>query len=633
MSARGILMLIPCTPVPILLFLGKITRMKHALFLSLLSLCTTTLTAQFMRSMPNSALAPFFHGVASGDPLADRVILWTRLTLQDTLQDALVHWRIATDTGFANILNSGFVVTGPERDYTVKVDADGLEPGTWYYYQFEHAGSRSLTGRTRTLPVGPVSRLRLGVVSCADYQNGYYHAYKDLALRNTVDVVLHLGDYIYEYAANSGMMDRRHEPAFETITVQDYRLRHSLYKLDADLRLLHQQLPMIAVWDDHETANNAWTDGADNHQPTTEGPWSDRKQSGKQAYFEWMPIRDNSVAPGEIYRSFPFGSLLSLHMLDTRLEGRSVQLSADDPNLANPDRTLLSAVQFDWLTTQLEADTALWIALGQQVMMAPLLAFGQVMNTDQWDGYPAQRDRLYNHLRDNNLNNVVVLTGDIHSAWANDLPLSGYSPITGANSAGVEFISNSVTSRKPDAPGGSLTIQALNPHVKYVNVTQHGYLILDVDTVRAQSDFVFVSNIRQPGYTSGNGPSWATLRGTRRLTPSTTAVPPPYPPLAPSLPQIPTAVDQPADLIALTAAPNPFSDLMVLQFALRTPQPVSAQVTDLKGRVVLRQDFDWMEAGIQHVHFNASTLQPGTYIAVLRGRSGSASARMIKIDR
>lgn len=611
----------------------KIACMKHALLPLLIPICTITLSAQSMRSMPDSALAPFFHGVASGDPLADRVILWTRLTLQDTTQSALVSWRIAADTGFTDIVNSGIVATGPERDYTVKVDADGLLPDTWYYYQFEHAGSRSLTGRTRTLPVGPASRIRFGVMSCADYQNGYYHAYRDLALRNTVDVAIHLGDYIYEYAANSGMIDRRHEPSYETITVTDYRLRHSLYKLDADLRLLHQQLPMIAVWDDHETANNAWTNGAENHQPATEGPWSDRKQSGKQAYFEWMPIRENSTAPGEIYRSFQFGSLLSLYMLDTRLEGRSAQLSADDPNLSSPDRTLISNVQFDWLAAQLVADSSLWIALGQQVMMAPLLAFGQVMNTDQWDGYPAQRARLYDLFQENNLNNVMVLTGDIHSAWANDLPQSGYSPISGANAAGVEFISNSITSRKPDAPGGALTIQALNPHVKFVNVTQHGYLVLDVDTIRAQSDFVFVSNIRQPAYTSSPGPSWATLRGTRRLTPSTTSPAPSYPPLAPALPQAPTAVGQPADLITLTAAPNPFSDQMVLQFALRQPQPIRAEVTDLKGRVILRQDFDMVDAGIQHVHFSASSLQPGTYIAVLRGQHGAVSARIIKVNR
>lgn len=338
-----------------------------------------------------------------------------------------------------------------------------------------------------------------------------------------MDVALHLGDYIYEYPAASGLLDRNHEPPYEIITVADYRLRHSLYKLDADLRLLHQQLPMIAVWDDHETANNSWTGGAQNHQPDTEGEWSDRKKAGKQAYIEWMPIRENAVANDEIYRKFNFGSLLSLYMLDTRLEGRNEQLAAANPAINAPDRTMISETQFEWLTENLKTDSARWIVLGQQVMMAPLLAFGQVLNTDQWDGYPAQRQRLYDFFKQNGNDNVVVLTGDIHTAWANDLPEAGYAPATGDNSAGVEFVATSISSSKFSVPGGPTLVQMLNPHVKFVELTRYGYFILDLDTQRAQADYVFVNDVKQPVYTVETGPSWATLHGSRRLVPATLA--------------------------------------------------------------------------------------------------------------
>ncbi|MFN4080106.1 MAG: alkaline phosphatase D family protein [Saprospiraceae bacterium] len=599
----------------------------------LLCLCATFFyagsSAQQHRSMPDSSLAPFYHGVASGDPLTDRVILWTRITLEDPIPELQAQWRIATDTAFANVVNSGVATTSFDRDYTLKVDADGLQPDTWYYYQFEYQGVKSLTGRTRTLPAGSLDRLRLGVVSCADYQNGYYHAYRDLAMRNTVDMVIHLGDYIYEYPAASGLPDRNHEPPYEIITVADYRLRHSLYKLDADLRLLHQQLPMIAVWDDHETANNSWTDGAQNHQPN-EGEWSDRKKAGKQAYIEWMPIRENVVADDEIYRKFNFGNLLSLYMLDTRLEGRNEQVSATNPAINAPDRTIISEAQFAWLTECLQTDSARWIVIGQQVMMAPLLAFGQALNTDQWDGYPAQRQRLYDFFQQNGNDNVVVLTGDIHTAWANDLPLPGYAPATGANSAGVEFVATSISSAKFSVPGGPAIVQSLNPHVKFVELTRYGYYILDLDPQRAQADYVFVNDVKQPTYAVETGPSWATLHGSRRLTPATLAPAPAYPPLAPFAPQGSVAVWEASKAVSLAVAPNPFFDQMVLQFALHHAQPVSVLITDMQGRTIMRKDFAKMAAGIQHVHFDASALASGVYVVSLLGESGAASSRILK---
>ncbi len=585
------------------------------------------------RFMPDSTLAPFYHGVASGDPLSDRVILWTRLTLEEALPTIAVGWRVATDTLFQNVVRSGQVTTHPDRDYTVKVDVDGLLPNTWYYYQFEYNGARSLIGRTRTLPEGGIDRLRLAVVSCADYQDGYYHAYRDLALRNSVDAVIHLGDYIYEYEANSLLADRNHEPTYEVITLEDYRLRHSLYKLDKDLRLLHQQLPMIAVWDDHETANNAWKGGAQNHQPDTEGDWEARKRAGKRAYIEWMPIRENPVAAEEIYRKFTFGNLLSLYMLDTRLEGRSEQVPANSPEINNPDRTIISGQQFDWLMGHLRQDSARWIALGQQVMMAPLRVFGQIVNTDQWDGYPVQRQQLYDSLLFYQKNNLLVLTGDIHTAWANDLPLSNYHPDTGAGSVGVEFVATSITSDRLSIPGGAALVQSLNPHVKFVDLTRYGYFILDLTLERAQAEYVFIDNVKGPIYNVEVGPAWATVHRSRRLSPSVPSEPPAYPPLAPQgTGSVQTRLPAP-DLVHLVAAPNPFSQQVVLQFALRRSGRVSVEIRDAHGRLWLQQEWEHLPIGLHHAHFDTAQWPAGAYVVTLRAHGGQQSARLLRIGQ
>lgn len=597
----------------------------------LLMLSSLQLAGQQLRSMPDSTLAPFYHGVASGDPLADRVIIWTRLTLPTPDNQTLVSWRIATDTLFQDVVNSGSATTNMDRDFTVKVDVAGLQPNTWYYYQFDYQGVKSLTGRTRTLPVGPVDRIRMAVMSCSDYQNGYYHAYRDMARRNEVDLAVHLGDYIYEYGASSMLLDREHEPPTEIITVADYRLRHSLYKLDPDLRAMHQQLPFIAVWDDHETANNAWTDGAQNHQPATEGDWQTRKKAGKQVYMEWMPIREDAMATDEIYRRFGFGNLVSLYMLDTRLEGRDEQLGASDPQISDPDRTLISEDQFNWLTSGIKADTARWIVLGQQVMMAPLKAFGAVLNTDQWDGYPAQRQRLYDFFGQENVHNAVVLTGDIHTAWANDLPLADYAPATGDSSAGVEFVTTSITSSNASIPVGPTLIQLLNPHIKFVELQDHGYFVLDLTSDRAQAEYVFVSDIGALSYTAEVGPVWATLHGSRRLSPGTVSVPPVYPPLAPSAPQISTATRQPSGIVQIAAAPNPFYAQVVLQFALQHPDEVQASIVNSKGQVVMTRNLGRLKAGLHHLHFDGAALPAGVYNSVIRTLGGLESTTLIKI--
>ncbi|HYF01805.1 MAG TPA: alkaline phosphatase D family protein, partial [Patescibacteria group bacterium] len=290
-------------------------------------------------------LKPFYHGVASGDPVQDRVIIWTRVT-PETEGDVQVFWRMATDTALKNIVAKGLFTTGQSRDYTVKIDVGGLQPNTTYYYGFTALGRNSLTGRTKTAPV-TTDRLRFAVVSCSNYQQGFFNAYGRIAERNDLDAVIHLGDYIYEYEEGGfGYNDkaqRGHEPKHEIVTQSEYRIRHSFYKLDPDLRRIHQQHPFIAVWDDHETANDAYKDGAQNHQSDKEGDWQQRKVAGKNAYMEWMPIREQE---SRIYRTLNYGNLAELIMLDTRLEGRQKQAdSATDPSLNDPNRTMLGTEQ------------------------------------------------------------------------------------------------------------------------------------------------------------------------------------------------------------------------------------------------------------------------------------------------
>lgn len=595
-------------------------------FISVLS----TLNAQFYRADMNPALEPFYHGVASGDPLTDRVIIWTRITLDTPVDPVSVNWVMATDTNLTNVVGSGTTSTDVSKDYTIKVDVSGLQPDSWYYYQFEYNGMKSLIGRTHTMPTGGIDSVRLAIMSCSDYQNGYFNAYQDLAFRNDIDYVLHLGDYIYEYGSSSSLADRNHEPANEIITISDYRIRHSLYKLDPDLRSLHQQLPFIPVWDDHETANDSWKGGAENHTEGTEGTWADRKLAGVTAYMEWMPIRQpNPTDTFRIYRDFNLGNLADIYMLDTRLEGRSEQVSNGQQN--DPNRYIISPTQFDWLKNKMLNSTAKWQILGQQVMMAPLQIFGTPVNMDQWDGYNSQRDSLYSFVTNNNIDNMIVLTGDIHTSWANDLPLPGYNSTTGANSVGVEFVTTSITSSNSPI-GASAIVQAFNPHVKYVNLTNHGYYILDLNYSRAQADFYNISDIESHNYTVTTDGGWYTLDGTQHLlqasSPATGGV---YPPLAPLMNNFVGIEDPEDNVIILAAFPNPFYEQVVIQYHTYKAEEMTITLSDLNGKVVFTNNIGKSNKGVNYAHFDGSGLSEGMYIITISGKSTSLSQRLIKI--
>jgi len=596
------------------------------------------------RAALDPAKFPFYHGVASGDPLTDRVILWTRITLTLPVNPVTVNWEIATDTGFLQVVNSGVTTTDSSLDYTIKVDASGLQPNTWYYYRFAYDTVYSVTGRTRTLPVGSVNNLRFAVASCQSYQKGYYNAHHHLSRRNDIDAVLFLGDYTYEGGVDSILEDRIHEPRNKTILLSEYRTRQSLYHLDPDLQEAHRQYPWIAVWDDHETANNAYRDGAKNHSGA-DGPWYDRKSNGITTYENWMPVRMPNLADTfKIFRRFTFGDLADLHMLDTRLYDRDRQVSYSitsvyDTILADSSRHMLGAEQFDWLKNNLSGSNAQWQVLGQQVMMAPLVipagVFGppSIVNPDQWDGYPFDRERLYRHILQNNINNVVVLTGDIHTSWANDLPLPDYDSTHRENSAGVEFVATSITSSNELPPLISeVAIYGLAQYVRYVNLSKHGYYVLDITPQRTQADYVFVSDILSKSYTPETGPGWYVNAGERFLRQASAPSTPlnTYPVLAPTPALELSAADTKNDLVVLMAHPNPFGNEVLVQFNTVTIGKMLITVTDMEGKEVYASSFHIQQPGLHHYGINTESLSSGSYVIRISAAGKSASAQMLK---
>ncbi len=597
------------------------------------------------------ALEPFYHGVASGDPLPDAVIIWTRVTTAAP-GNLSVQWEMATDTTFQTIIASGTETTDESRDHTVKIDVTGLSPAQYYFYRFEYDGKKSITGRTKTAPVGDNDYLRFAVVSCNNYQNGYFNAFKHLAERNDLDAILHLGDYIYEggVTGTPGVPGRLHEPPHETITLEDYRGRYSHYRLDPHLRALHQQYPFICAWDDHETANNSWRDGAQNHTEGAEGLWADRKLFGAQANYEWLPNRIDESEPLMIYRKLTFGNLADLHMLETRLLERSEPLSGqfvplNDPQLWDSTRTMLGTTQMQWWQQNMLNSQARWQIIGQQVMFTalnlpviPLLVpQPSTANPDQWNGYAYERQQIYNFVKNNNIQNFVVLTGDIHSSWAADLPDTNYNATTGANSRGVEFVTTSITSSNTAfaiIPSSLYpAIEQENLHIKYYDLFNHGYLILDITKDRTQSDYYFVSTIQERDFTTYVGGSWFCNNGESFLrqasAPANSPVNSDNVPLAPMV--YPTSVNEHSDIVIVSSFPNPFTDHFIVQFYSEKANKAELRLTDLAGKTILTETYPVANVGINYVKIDAQSLPPGNYILWMTSGNDSFRRNVVKV--
>ena len=500
----------------------------------------------------------FLHGVASGDPLADRVILWTRVTLPSP-EPVNVTWEVATDPAMRAVVASGRALADPVNDATVKVDAAGLQAGRSYWYRFRHGRASSPIGRTRTAPAGRLEHARFAVVTCADYNRGLFSAYGRVAERDDLDAVIHLGDYIYENDRQSD--PPRTAPAHECRTLDDYRQRYASYRLDANLAALHQRHPMIWVWDDHETCDGAWQGGADpkNHgDDPSDGSWEDRKAAALRAALEWMPIRTvDPMNPERIYRRFAFGDLVDLFMLDTRRIGRDQPITdggvVPDTEFfrqagafVDSKRQLLGAKQEEWLFEGLKSSRCTWRFLGNQVVLSHLKVLpvpdavpGQAVyaNPDQWDGYAPARDRLFDQLE--KYDDVVVLTGDVHASMAFEVTRDPsdpriYDPVTSRGAMAVELVAPSVSSAgdpKPvtEVPSdgddvvdlvASLNGDALrlaNPHLKYVRTQLNGHLLVDVTQTRVTAEYWLVPQVSTPTNEQSLDKTYVVCSGTSRL--------------------------------------------------------------------------------------------------------------------
>ncbi|MFN7304159.1 MAG: alkaline phosphatase D family protein [Phenylobacterium sp.] len=502
----------------------------------------------------------FDHGVASGDPTADRVILWTRITPVDPSAGSISYeWSLNPVDRMAGGAKSGRGTTSASRDFTVKVDVGGLDAGRAYTFTFTSNGVTSPMGRTRTLPEGPVEDAVLAIASCALYPGGYFNAYQAIADLPRVDVVLHLGDYIYEYAADGygaetgRKLNRLVRPAHEIVTLSDYRNRHAQVKTDPQLQAAHARAPWIVVWHDHETANNAWVGGAENHKPD-QGSWNRRKAAAIKAYYEWMPIREPDGGGFSIHRAFEFGDLATLFMLETRITARDEQLDyAVDLNgpdgkpdvarfrrrLADPERRMMGPAQADWLRRGLANSVRTgrtWQVLGNEVIMARVRVpdiraameparleaaiarmgrggaaridrmssigkLGLPYGLDMWDGYPADRQRLYGLIQRARANAVVV-SGDSHAFWANEL----YDAPEDGTRVGVEFGTTAITSPGAgdiltDVPVGDMMAEA-NREVVYSDQAAKGFVLLTLGRTEGKAEMVAVSTILETTFST-----------------------------------------------------------------------------------------------------------------------------------
>ncbi|WP_347302395.1 alkaline phosphatase D family protein [Croceibacterium sp. TMG7-5b_MA50] len=491
----------------------------------------------------------FAHGVASGDPAADGAVLWTRASGPAGFTgDVALGW-IVSETANGAPVAQGEIVARASADHTAKVVVTGLQQGREYHYRFTApGGEQSPAGRFRTLPVGAVEELVMAVASCQLYPGGLFNAYADMAALPRLDVVVHLGDYIYEYGADGygaeigQRLNRLPDPPHEIVTLDDYRRRHAQVKADPDMQAAHARAAFICVWDDHEVTNDGWLGGAENHQPETEGDWATRKAAAMQAYFEWMPIRNPEAGrPQEaIYRAFEFGDLATLAMVETRLLARDQQAvpKGDTPEAEQvpallavreqPARELLGPAQQQWLEGVLAASVQAgkpWQVLGNQVVMARVAGpdleaqlgaeafaalsakmpeayrarIGQAIagyraglpfNLDSWDGYPPARERLYDSFARAG-SRPLVLAGDSHASWANNLHDAA------GRLAGIEVGCTAITSPSYGSllPGIGRLIEAANEEVAFCDQDSKGYALVTLTPVQARADYIAVSTI------------------------------------------------------------------------------------------------------------------------------------------
>ena len=493
-------------------------------------------------------MSAFQHGVASGDPTPRRVVIWTRISGIEGDDPVAVRWHVV-EAADDRPAGHGQTLARREADWTVRIDAGGLQPDTAYRYEFEVDGERSPAGHTRTLPEGDLERIRFAQVSCAKFNAGHFNAYARLAERDDLAFVLHLGDWIYEASQTppasqtpSKDIGRPFEPPHECRTLDDYRMRYAQYRRDPDVQAVSAAHPFVATLDDHEFADGAWRDGAAEHKPDRDGPWSERKAAAFRAREEWLPLRRPDPAnPERVYRSVALGSLAELFLLDTRTMRDE---PVPPPAMFRKGRTALGPAQKAWLYEALDASTARWRVLGNPSVMArtwndalpdnvrAALMKVKLIDTDgtgpdydQWDGYPDERHELLDRIANLQERNVVVLSGDVHVALAAELAEDpGLPPIA------VEFVNTSLSSQNLDDKMGwprhtdSLPLEAAlldgMPHLKYLDLDSHGYSIVEIDPEQVRVEWWTVDALETRSPNQERSATLAVRRGDPRLIPA-----------------------------------------------------------------------------------------------------------------
>ena len=521
-------------------------------------------TSESFKSKNIPATGTFNYGIASGDPTSDAVILWTRVTPDDEsagpieVACEMLPVNGTADPDFDNLSFQKSVTASAATNWTAKIDATGLKSGTWYYYRFRLGDNISPVGKTRTLPEGKVDELSFAVVSCANWQHGLFNVYDHISKQDHFDAMFHLGDYYYEYGADgyadtaAGKLGRLHEPRHEIVSLTDYRMRHAQYRTDPGLQAATANMPLICIWDDHETSNDSWATGAQNHQPN-EGDWEVRKTAAMRAYYEWMPIRE--PRPGrareDIFRSYEWGDLLTLVSLETRLVARGEPIIVDDyfdqftsqesvdkflkDTLADPERDMLGRVQTDFVAKTLSDSKAAgkpWRVLANQVIMGRLNTpdmnpyvdetaianiekdwvaarafveaskYGLPVYLDSWDGYPAAREKFFTRLKSEGVEDILVLTGDAHEYWVNDLTTDA------GDKVGMELVTTSVSSETLGKYMGdtvrdyALLMTQNNENAKYYNAEFNGYIDMKFTRKKALARFVAVNGVLSNEYES-----------------------------------------------------------------------------------------------------------------------------------
>lgn len=626
----------------------------------------------------NPGLKPFYHGVASGDPLTDRVILWTRVTPDSLTAPVTVTWEIATDLEFNAVVNSGTFVTDNSRDFTVKVDADGLQPNTYYYYRFttdtNGVAAQSLTGRTKTTPAGPTENLKVAAMSCSNYIDGYFTPYGNLAARNDLDLILHLGDYIYDYGIE-GFDDRDHDPAGDPYTLADYRGRYAQYHTDPELLRLHQVHPFALILDDHDIIVDLASDTSLRHNNPAV-TFTDRKQAAVQALREWLPVRDDSVEFFKLWRKLPFGDLLDVVVIDDRIYDRDTFVrSTSDPLYGDSSHHFLGPVQLAWFNEQLRNSTATWKLVGTSLQFSQFgldfLGFLYYpIIYENWDGYPYERNQVFDNLENNAIDNVVFAAGDWHVGYAVDVardpfpgPTQTYNPTTGDGSLAVEFVVPSVNTGNLDEGGipgfGDLPIpvsviesglKAFAPHYQYANFTDNGYLLLNFSPEELIAEFWFANTIESPTDRSAtrkfaarvqageNHVEETTEYGTCKTAPTPPAPAPGYVPhpgtefeckvdTVTTRPAVPPT-DEP---IVISLHPNPTTDRLSLSYVLPLATHLRLDVLDNTGRLVGSPLIDGEQpAGTYFLPINLEGLAAGVYTVRLTTESGVSAHKVVK---